>query len=130
MKQAIRLGFPASNNEAEYEVILSELDLVLALFVSKLRVYSDSQLVVRHVQEEYGAKYERMARYLTKIRDTLQRLDEWTIEKIPLADNVRVDTLQECYCPYMCRPIPPSQKHLLAILLRKARKRARSGQKS
>ena len=47
--QAIRLGFPASNNEAEYETIISVLDLTLTLSVSKLRVYSDSQLVVRHV---------------------------------------------------------------------------------
>ncbi|RVW58115.1 Pro-Pol polyprotein [Vitis vinifera] len=37
-------GFSASNNEAEYEVILSGLDLALALSVSKLRIYSDSQL--------------------------------------------------------------------------------------
>ena len=49
LEQAIRLGFPASNNEAEYEAILSGLDLALALSVSKLRVYSDSQLVVKHV---------------------------------------------------------------------------------
>ncbi|KAL6319598.1 hypothetical protein AAG906_020675 [Vitis piasezkii] len=67
MEQAIRLGFPASNNEAEYEAILSGLDLALALSVSRLRIYSDSQLVVRHVQKEYEAKDGRMARYLTKL---------------------------------------------------------------
>ncbi|RVW99982.1 Transposon Ty3-I Gag-Pol polyprotein [Vitis vinifera] len=66
LEQAIRLGFSASNNEAEYEAILSELDLALALSVSKLRIYSDSQLVVRHVQKEYEAKDSRMARYLAK----------------------------------------------------------------
>ncbi|RVX00764.1 hypothetical protein CK203_026374 [Vitis vinifera] len=66
-------GVPRSNNEAEYEAILSGLDLALALSVSRLRVYSDSQLVVRHVQKEYEAKDARMARYLTKVRDTLQR---------------------------------------------------------
>ena len=49
--------------------------------------------MVRHVQEEYEAKDERMARYLTKVRDTLQRFAEWTIEKIPRTDNVRVDAL-------------------------------------
>ena len=48
---------------------------------------------MRHVQEEYGAKDERMMRYLTKVRDTLQWLGEWTIEKIPWANNVRVDAL-------------------------------------
>nr|CAN82844.1 hypothetical protein VITISV_005761 [Vitis vinifera] len=67
--QAIQLGFSASNNEAEYEVILSGLDLALALSVSKLRIYSDSQLVVRHVRKEYEAKDARMARYLAKRTD-------------------------------------------------------------
>ena len=60
LEQAIRLGFPTSNNEAEYEAIISGLDLDLTLSVSKLRIYSDSQLVVRHMQEEYGVKDEHM----------------------------------------------------------------------
>ncbi|WJZ95390.1 hypothetical protein VitviT2T_014164 [Vitis vinifera] len=75
------------------QAILSGLDLTLVLSVSKLRIYSDSQLIVRHIQEEYGAKDERMTRYLTKVRDTLQWLGKWTIEKIPRADNVRADAL-------------------------------------
>ncbi|KAL6319562.1 hypothetical protein AAG906_014238 [Vitis piasezkii] len=93
LEQAIRLGFSASNNEAEYEAILSGLDLALALSVSKIRVYSDSQLVVRHVQKEYEAKDARMARYLAKVRNTLQQFTEWTIEKIKRADNGRADAL-------------------------------------
>ncbi|RVW51200.1 hypothetical protein CK203_084674 [Vitis vinifera] len=93
LEQAIRLGFPASNNEVEYEAILSGLDLALALSVSKLRVYSDSQLVVRHVQKEYEVKDARMARYLTKVRDTLQRFTEWTIEKIRRTENGCADAL-------------------------------------
>ena len=93
LEQAIRLGFPVSNNEAEYEAILSEMDLALALSISRLRVYSDSQLVVRQVQKEYEAKDERMARYLTKVRDTLQRFTEWTIEKLKRTENGCVDAL-------------------------------------
>eukprot|EP00261_Vitis_vinifera_P027984 XP_010661993.1 PREDICTED: uncharacterized protein LOC104881948 [Vitis vinifera] len=93
LEQAIRLGFPASNNEAEYKAILSRLDLALALSVSKLWVYSDSQLVVRHVQKEYEAKDAHMTRYLTKVRDTLQRFTEWTIEKIKRTENGRADAL-------------------------------------
>ena len=45
------------------------------------------------MQEEYKANDERMTRYLTKVRDTLQWFDQWTIEKIPRTDNVRVDAL-------------------------------------
>nr|CAN68770.1 hypothetical protein VITISV_018662 [Vitis vinifera] len=93
LEQTIRLRFSASNNEAEYEAILSGLDLALTLSVSKLRIYSDSQLVVRHVQKEYEAKDARMARYLAKVRNTLQQFTEWTIEKIKRADNGRADAL-------------------------------------
>ncbi|RVW74679.1 hypothetical protein CK203_052042 [Vitis vinifera] len=63
LEQAIRLGFPASNNEAE------------------------------HVQKEYEAKDARMVQYLTKVRDTLQRFTEWTIEKIKRTKNGRADAL-------------------------------------
>ena len=45
------------------------------------------------MQEEYEAKDERMAQYLTKMRDILQRLGEWIIEKIPRVDNVYADAL-------------------------------------
>ena len=71
------------------------MDLALALSVSKLRVYNDSQLVVRHVQKEYEGKDERMTRYLTKGRDTLQRFAEWTIEKIKRTENGRADALAD-----------------------------------
>nr|CAN71017.1 hypothetical protein VITISV_008564 [Vitis vinifera] len=122
LEQAIRLGFPASNNEAEYEAILSGLDLALALSVSRLRVYNDSQLVVKH-------------RYLTKVRDTLQRFIEWTIEKInELKWTCRRPGRHSCfppikkpyYCLYMCKPTLPSRKPPLAIPLRQAKQTAKS----
>ncbi|RVW22923.1 Transposon Ty3-I Gag-Pol polyprotein [Vitis vinifera] len=99
----------------------------LALSVSKLRIYSDSQLVVRHVQKEYEAKDSRMARYLAKVRSTLQQFTEWTIEKIKRADNGAL-TLGRYSCfppireaillPIMYKPIPLSQKIPLATPLR------------
>ena len=67
LEQAIWLGFPTSNNEAEYEAILVELSLALTLSASKLETCSDSQLVIRKIQGEYEAKDEHMARYLSKV---------------------------------------------------------------
>ncbi|KAL6326881.1 hypothetical protein AAG906_012157 [Vitis piasezkii] len=43
--------------------------------------------------KEYEAKDARMARYLAKVRNTLQQFTEWTIEKIKRADNGRADAL-------------------------------------
>lgn len=88
LEQAIRLGYPTSNNEAEYEAILSRLNLTFALSASKLMIYNDSQLIMGHIQKEYEAKDEHMSQYLMKVRDSLQQLDEWVVEKIPWADNV------------------------------------------
>ena len=49
IEQSIRLGFSASNNKLEYEVILVELELAAALSTDRLLIRSDSQLVVKQV---------------------------------------------------------------------------------
>lgn len=76
LEQAIWLGFLASNNEVEYEVILSGLSLALAQTASKLEICSDSQLVVGQIHGEYEAKDGCMAQYLSKVRDTLDKLSK------------------------------------------------------
>ena len=42
LEYALRFGFKASNNEAEYEALLVGLQLSAALGVEQIRVYSDS----------------------------------------------------------------------------------------
>ncbi|RVX00271.1 hypothetical protein CK203_026646 [Vitis vinifera] len=118
LEQAIRLGFSASNNEAEYEAILSGLDLALALSVSKLRIYSDSQLVVRHVQKEYEAKDSRMARYLAKLT---RRADALAGIAASLPSE------KPFYCLSMYKPIPLSQKIPLATPLRQTKRMIKNG---
>ena len=43
---AIHLGFPATNNDAEYEALINGLSLAIKMKARKLIVYSDSMLVV------------------------------------------------------------------------------------
>ncbi|RVW34403.1 hypothetical protein CK203_092161 [Vitis vinifera] len=90
---AIRLGFPVSNKEAEYEAILAGLNLFLTLSTSKIEICSDSQLVVGQIQREYEAKDERMARYLSKVQVTLDRLSKSAIKRIPRTKNVQANAL-------------------------------------
>ena len=47
VEYALRFGFQASNNEAEYEVVIAGLNLVHSMEVYQLEVCSDSQLVVK-----------------------------------------------------------------------------------
>ena len=61
---ALRFGFKLSNNEAEYEALLTGLRLAKELKVRHLQIFSNSQLVVNQVMEEYQAQGEKMVAYL------------------------------------------------------------------
>ena len=69
IEYALRFGFRASNNEAEYEAVIAGLNLAHLLEVDQLEVYSDSQLVVRQIEDTYEAKSGRMILYLRKVGD-------------------------------------------------------------
>ena len=69
------------------------MNLTLALSASKLEICIDSQLVVGHIEGEYEAKDGRMAQYLTKVRDTLNQLNEWVVKRIPRTEKIQVDVL-------------------------------------
>ena len=49
LEHSFRLGFKASNNEAEYEALLAELKTVLGIGARDVETYSDSRLVVNQV---------------------------------------------------------------------------------
>lgn len=56
LKHSLRLGFRASNNEAEYKVLLAELRLVLELGTREVEAYLDSRLVVNQIQGTFEAR--------------------------------------------------------------------------
>ena len=60
LKYVVRLQFSATNNEAEYEVLLTGLSLAKALRAKNLIIQSDSQLKIGQVKGDYKAKEERM----------------------------------------------------------------------
>ena len=58
LKYAIKLQFPATNNEAEHEALLIGLSLGKALGAKNLIVQADSQLIMGQVKGDYEAKEE------------------------------------------------------------------------
>ena len=93
IEYALRFGFHTSNNEAEYEAVIAGLNLAHSLEVDQLKVYSDSQLVVRQIEDTYEAKSERMILYLQKVRDLLKKFVLVQVKHIPRAENSRADAL-------------------------------------
>lgn len=51
-------------NEADYEVLIVELNIIKELEIEKLKAFTNSQLVVKHVQGEYKARDSRMIKYM------------------------------------------------------------------
>ncbi|GMQ06436.1 hypothetical protein CsSME_00051028 [Camellia sinensis var. sinensis] len=93
IEQAITLGFPASNNEAEYEALLAGLRNVLRMKASALMVFSDSKLVVNQVSGEYEARDERMAKYQALVRAEIKKFDAVRVEQINREGNNTADEL-------------------------------------
>ena len=52
---ALRFKFKASNNEAEYEALVTRIRLAHFMKVERITIHSDSQLVVIQTKEKYQA---------------------------------------------------------------------------
>ena len=55
VEYALGFGFQASNNEAEYEAVITELNLTHSMEADQLEICSDSQLVVKKIEDSYKA---------------------------------------------------------------------------
>jgi ribonuclease HI len=93
LEQAVRLGFLASNNEAEYEALQAGLRSALRLGADRLQVFCDSQLVVNHISGEYLARDERMMTYLSITKSLLSKFDSVQVEQIRREYNSHADIL-------------------------------------
>ena len=73
IEYALRFGFRASNNEAEYKAVIARLNLAHSMEVDQLEVCSNSQLVVKQIEDSYEARGEKMILYLKKVRELLKK---------------------------------------------------------
>ncbi|XP_074301325.1 uncharacterized protein LOC141632706 [Silene latifolia] len=91
--QAVRCEFKATDNEAEYEALILGLQLALDLRVSHIEVYSDSQLIVNHVNDSYVARDSKMVAYLKVAKDLKLRFANFFIKLVPRDQNAEADAL-------------------------------------
>lgn len=87
VEHALHLEFLATNNETEYEALIIGLEATKDLRVQNLKVYSDSQLVIDHVRDNFKAREESMIKYLKKVRELISNLLDIEIQQIPREDS-------------------------------------------
>ncbi|XP_074377472.1 uncharacterized protein LOC141718993 [Apium graveolens] len=95
IQQEITFAFKATNNQAEYEALISGLRLAKSLRVRRIVIHNDSQIVVRQMSSEYIAKDEKLARYQTLVRGLLKSIPNTTILQINKEENRQADELSK-----------------------------------
>ena len=93
VEYALRFSFQASNNEAKYKAVIARLNLAHSMEADQLEVSSDSQLVVKQIEDSYEARGEKMILYLKKVRELLKKFIRVQVKHVPRAENSRADAL-------------------------------------
>jgi len=83
----------ATNNIAEYQAMISGIELALDRGVTRLAIFSDSELIVRQLEGAYRVKNEGLRPYYQEAKSLLSRLAEYELKSIPREANAYADEL-------------------------------------
>ncbi|XP_057719500.1 uncharacterized protein LOC130933916 [Arachis stenosperma] len=92
---SLKFEFPASNNQAEYEALIAGLKLAEEVGATKVRIFSDPQVVTSQINGEYQAKDPNMKKYLNKTLEYLRHFKETEVKHITRDLNSRADALSK-----------------------------------
>ncbi|XP_071688121.1 uncharacterized protein [Rutidosis leptorrhynchoides] len=91
----LHFEFPASNNEAEYEALLSSLRMAEKMGIKALKVSVDSQLVSNQMNGTFEARDLAMQKYLKLAEEMANKLELFSITQVPRSMNKKADVLSK-----------------------------------
>ncbi len=94
---AVPPGHPrATNNVAEYVAAICALEwLRRAQYAGELRVFGDSELVIRQMTGEYQVRAEHLQPYHDRLRQLAQGFRRVDYQWVPRTENTRADELSK-----------------------------------
>src|SRR6185312_15909407 len=101
---AVRLHFPASNNVAEYEALISGLRIAIDIGATRLYVCGDSKLVVDQVMKNSNYESPLMDAYCQEVRKLEGRFRGLELHHIPQKQNPDADALAKMAAEH--KPVP------------------------
>lgn len=93
IEHSMQFGFQAINNEVEYESLITGLKLAQSFEKSRIKVFSNSQLVINQINRKYATKDMKMSIYLSKVKKLQSEFKEFSIELLPRSKNSNMDAL-------------------------------------
>lgn len=82
-----------TNNVAEYEAVLFACRKLKELGYSAVKMFSDSELLVRQIQGEYRVKNPRLRELYEQVQKLLRSFDDFEIAHVDRGMNARADQL-------------------------------------
>ena len=93
IEKSLKLGFSATNNEAEYEVLWEGMSMVQRMGGKAVKMVSNSRLVVGQVKGELEVKDKRMQGYLSQVRHLQLRFESFNLLHVPRSGNTHANSL-------------------------------------
>ena len=93
IEKSLRLGFSATNNEAEYEALLQGMAMVQKIRGKVVEVFSDSRLVMGQVKRKLEARDVRMQGYLSQVKHLQLDFEFFDVSHVSRSGNTQADSL-------------------------------------
>ncbi|XP_071729186.1 uncharacterized protein [Rutidosis leptorrhynchoides] len=87
--------FVATNNESEYEALLSEIRIVQQLGIKHLDSYVDLQLVANQVNGSFGVNEASMQRYMELVHELANEFAVFSLTQVPKGQNKKACALSK-----------------------------------
>ncbi|XP_050916267.1 uncharacterized protein LOC127131382 [Lathyrus oleraceus] len=82
-----RLCFDCTNNMAEYEACIYDIEITIDLRINILEVYGDSALVISQVRGDWETRDKKLIPYREHVVKLIPYFDEITFHYIPREEN-------------------------------------------
>ncbi|KAL5574607.1 hypothetical protein UlMin_016306 [Ulmus minor] len=91
--KACKIMYGCSNNEAEYEALITGLELAASKGIAHLDIKGDSRLVIQQLKGEFAVKEPTLTKYRAKAQQILQNFQAFHFEHVPRSQNRYADAL-------------------------------------